>query len=261
MFARCTCTANECVIGDKAFRGKRVVKLHAGGATSFSHDKKFVLLHLPDVAHGGNENFTWLYHLLRWELWHPDTKAAGTLYIDWDGGSENTTSTSLCFWSHLIAKGWKTRIETHRMVRSHTHNGQDQEFYILRYCGWKTSLYVTSLAQGLFNLLRGFVKHKDKYVMLLLASNYDWASYFDGCHNPNWNYRVATQPLGWQYCKPEPSTYGLPAVRVKTWGDAQQRFNGERDQPNAPPLIPYVGPPGISFPYCNLVALLIFLPS
>jgi len=221
-----------------------VVKLSAGGATSFSHDKKFILCHLPDVDHGGNENFTWLYHLIRWELFHPDTKAAGTLFIDWDGGSENTTGTALAFFSHLIAKGWKIKIQTHRMVRSHTHNPQDQEFFIMRYCGWKTSLYVTSLAQGLFNLLKGFHKSKENIVVLLLVANYDWKAYFSSCLNPHWNYKVASQPLAWEYSVPEPSTHGLPAVRVKTWGDAQQRFHGERDDPDGPPLIPYVGPPG-----------------
>ena len=197
---------------------------------------------MPDVQHGTNENLTWLYHLLRWEMFHDETKSAGILHIDWDGGPENTDLAAMMFFAHLVAKGWKIRIETHRMVRNHTHNRQDQVFFVLRYAGWKTSLFCTSLAQGLFQLLQGFVKDRENYVILLLASAYDWKSYFAPCVNPNLVYY--NRPLAWQYKSAEEGTFGLPAVRCKTWGDAQAKWHGEKDKPDGPPLLPYMGPPG-----------------
>lgn len=255
---------NAVHLGNPLFKGRYVCKFHCGGATSFSHDKNFILVHLPDVQHGANENLTWLYHLLRWELWRDGTKSAGTLYIDWDGGPENTDITTQLFFCHLIAMGWKIKILTHRMVRNHTHNKQDQVFYILRYTGWKTTLFTTSLAQGLFKLLLGFAKAKrDDYVILLLASAYDWRTYFQGSANPNFKYYQ--RPLAWQYSVAEDGTFGLPAVRVKTMGDGQQEWHGEEDKPGGAPLLPYLGPPGTlsmkflsrtwsSILYCSVVA-------
>eukprot|EP00808_Paulinella_micropora_P025207 g72457.t1 len=205
-----------CNRSSPAFRGKHVVKLHVGGATSCSTGVRFVLAHLPDIAHGTNSNITILYHILCAEVWSDKTTSAAQLNINWDGGPENTDLTAMLFFCHLIHVGWRARICTHRIVRNHSHNMQDQNFYIIRYCGWRTTLYTTNLAMGLFKLLVGLKKCADS-----------------GCENKH--FKHYTRPLAWQYEPGTAVTGFVPAVKYKTWGHAEKDWRGVWDFSNPPP--------------------------
>jgi len=202
---------------------------------------RFVLAHLPNIAHGTNSNFTILYHILRAEVWSDKTTSAAQLNINWDGGPENTDLTAMLFFCHLIHVGWRARICTHRMVRNHSHNMQDQNFYIIRYCGWRTTLYTTNLAMGLFKLLVGLKKCADSVVLLLVGDDYDWREYFKGCENKY--FKHYTQPLAYQYEPGTAATGWVPAVKCKTWGHAEKEWRGVEDRVDGEPLRPYAKPP------------------
>eukprot|EP00808_Paulinella_micropora_P024392 g5091.t1 len=142
---------SSCSRANPKFKVKKVCVLHAGGATSFTHEKEFILVHFPDVQHGNNSNLTYLYHLLR--------------------------------------LGWRLR------------------------------------------------KHRRDVGAVLRASD---------CQSPHWKYH--SRPLAYQYKTEEPTTHGLPAVRVKTMGDGQKHWHGEEDNPEGNPLVPYIGPPDAAKP-------------
>ena len=231
-----------CSRGSSDFRGRYVVRLHAGGAIMYAHNMNFILCHLPNISHSANSNITFLYWLLRWELYHPLTKAAMKLFIDWDGGIENTADTTMMFLAHVIKKRWRSDIETYRMVTKHSHSVQDQKFFVLRYLGYNTTLMTTNFAQALFKLMLGFKKNKESYCLLLLASEFDWDAYFADCINPSLKYW--NRPLAWKYMAGNDESRGLPRVRVKTWGDAQKHWHGVDDSADGADILPYIKEPG-----------------
>lgn len=147
-----------CSRGSSDFRGKFVVRVHAGGATMFAHNMNFILCHLPNLGHKVNVNCSLLYFLLRWELFHPDTKAASILFLDWDGGLENVSITTQMLMCQFVKKKWRKDIYTHRMVTKHSHNAQDQKFFVMRHLGYNTTLMTTNFAQAFFKLTLGFKK-------------------------------------------------------------------------------------------------------
>eukprot|EP00808_Paulinella_micropora_P000252 g13029.t1 len=71
----------------------------------------------------------------RWELYHPRTKAAKKLYVDWDGGVENTSETTMMFW----------------MVTKHSHSVQDHKFFVMRYLGNAGTVFFQSSRWGRYN--------------------------------------------------------------------------------------------------------------
>eukprot|EP00808_Paulinella_micropora_P000837 g65475.t1 len=62
------------------------------------------------------------------ELWSPETTAAWKLYLEWDGAGDNTAATMLAFLTHVVDKGWRFQIETHRSPTKHRHGDDDQNF-------------------------------------------------------------------------------------------------------------------------------------
>lgn len=208
----------------------------------YAHDINFILCHLPNISHGANTNISFLYFLVRWEMFHGRTKAASQLFVDWDGAGENTGITTQMLWCHMVYKSWKKLIETYRMVTKHSHGPQDQKFYVMRHLGYNTTLMTTNFAQALFKLMLGFKKNKESYCLLLLTSEWDWEGYFKPCINPSLvHYK---RPLAWQYLAGNDDSGGLPRCRVKTWGDAQKHWHGIHDDPDGADILAYIKPPG-----------------
>lgn len=222
------------------FKGAKVISLQWGGSISFGGNVEYILAHGPDIAHGANANITFLYHILRNELWNERTMCADCLFMEIDGGPENTAHCMFCFWSHLVYMRWKNSVQPMRMVRHHTHNIQDQRFYVVRYFGWNSTFTTTNLAQALAKMLLGYSRTGRKAVLLLLVKNYDWDKYFKPCWNENVKY--AKFPLGWLF-RPGPANNPMPTAQYKQWGDASAAWCGEGGKPDGAPLKLYVRPP------------------
>jgi len=220
------------------FKNRKVIDLHAGGATSHGRQIRYILTHLPNLQHGTNTNITLLYHLIRSELWAPQTMSAWRLSLEIDGGPENTAEAMHHFLLCLIEKGWYSVIESHRLVRHHTHCAQDQVFYTLRYGGMNTTIFTTNFAQCLFKMMLGF-KNEDgaRNVLLLLNSAYDWQKYFAGNHNSN--FRYYRRPLAYKYFLDKDD--GRAKLMYKTFGDANKDWSGEEGIENGVPLQPHLG--------------------
>eukprot|EP00808_Paulinella_micropora_P025771 g76701.t1 len=140
-------------------KGKHVMQLNWGGSISFAGKTEYILLHGPDIMHGANENLTFLYHILRADLWDPRTTAADHLDLEIDGASDNVATAAQMFYCHLYKVKWK--------------------------------------CSGLNQMLLGYRNSGQRVMILLMQENFDWETYFNPCVNSNVKY--AGKPLHWKY--------------------------------------------------------------
>lgn len=222
------------------FRGKFVVRLLLGIESSYSTEKTFVFAYGESIAHGQNSNITVLYHILRWELWRPQTTAAFRLFLEFDGAGDNTGFANFGFLNHIILEGWRSQIETHRNLPHHGYSSDDQKFRVIRR-GLRSSLTTGSIAHALAKVLCAFKTKKDSYVLLVLTTNYDWERFYAGLMNKY--FKNYNRPLSWRF-KASERPGGLPRAWNKMWGDAQQEWHGIDDTPDGDPIQAMVRAPG-----------------
>eukprot|EP00808_Paulinella_micropora_P005079 g24493.t1 len=221
------------------------MQLNWGGSISFGGKTEYILVHGPGIKHGANENLSFLYHILRADMFNPRTTAADHLDLEIDGASDNVTTAAQMFYCHLCKVGWKCTVCTNRMCRHHTQNIQDQRHYVTRYFGWNKCFTTTNLAQGLYQMLLGYRNSAQRVVILLLEKNYDWETYFSPCVNPNIKY--AGKPLHWKYVQ-SPVEGGMPTAEYKQSGDVNAHWCGEGGVPGVPQLAVYKQEPILSRP-------------
>eukprot|EP00808_Paulinella_micropora_P030046 g36378.t1 len=212
-------------------KGKHVMQLNWGGSISFGCKTEYILVHGPGIKHGVNENLSFLYHILRANMFNPRTMAADHLDLEIDGACDNVATAAQMFYCHLCKVGWKCTVCTNRMCRHHTHNIQDQRHHVTRYFGWNKCFTTANLAQGLYQMLLGYRNSAQRVVILLLEKNYDWETYFSPCVNPNGNIKYAGKPLHWKYVQ-SPVEGGMP-TEYKQWGDVNAHWCGEGGVPGA----------------------------
>ena len=223
-----------------AFKGKHVMELMWGGSINFGGKTEYILVHGPGIAHGANANITYLYHILRADLFDPKTMASNQLDLEVDGAGDNTAKCAQMFYCHICKVGWKDSVRTNRCPRHHTHNIQDQRHYVTRYFGWNKTMTTTNLAQALYKMMLGYRNSSNRVVLLLLTKNYDWEDYFSPCENPNMKY--TNKPLSWKY-EASSEEGGMPTAEYKQHGDADPHWCGEGGVPGAPQLKAYLRPP------------------
>lgn len=227
------------------FKGKHVMPLYWGGAISFGGQVEYILVHGPGIKKGTNTNLTFLYHILRADLWDPATMSADHLDLDFDGDSGNVSNSASMMYNHYCYCGIRKSCQGNRLVVHHTHNIQDQRHYVTRYFGWNKTLTTTNLAQGLHKMLLGYRNSGKRVVILLLTQTYDWDAYFEPCFNHNVKYQG--KPLGCRY-EASPVAGGLPVAFYKQMGDANPEWCGEGGVPGAPGLQMYIRPPVLERP-------------
>ena len=195
----------------KDFKQKFVMRLCVGIATIYTTDMHFIVTFLEGaVTKGVNANITMLAALLHWSVWNPATMSAWKLFLEWDGGGENTAWPMLGFGSMCVDKGLIGWWESHRNLPGHGHDGDDQDFRVMD-MGWKSSFLTTNLAQALVKLLLAFKTKRARYMILLLTCSYDWKQYFAPCMNKYIKYY--NQPLAWRIRKLTPDA--LPTAEQK----------------------------------------------
>eukprot|EP00808_Paulinella_micropora_P007551 g4888.t1 len=227
------------------FKNRHVMELNWGGSINFGGKVEYVLVHGPGIQHGANANITFLYHILRADLWDPKTMASSHLDLEVDGAGDNTAMHAQMFYCHLCKKLWKDTVCTNRCPRHHTHNIQDQRHYVTRYFGWNKTTTTTNLAQGLRKMLLGYKNSGRRVVLLLLTQNYDWEEYFAPCWNSNVKY--SNKPLSWKY-EASSEEGGMPTAEYKQQGDADPVWQGEGGEPGGPQLAVYLREPTLDRP-------------
>eukprot|EP00808_Paulinella_micropora_P032057 g16021.t1 len=227
------------------FKNKHVMELNWGGSINFGGKVEYVLIHGPGIKHSANANITFLYHILRADLWDPKTMASNHLDLEIDGAGDNTAMHAQLFYSHLCKNRWKDTVCTNRCPRHHTHNIQDQRHYVTRYFGWNKTTTTTNLAQGLHKMLLGYKNSGRRVVLLLLTKNYNWEGYFEPCWNTNIKY--SNKPLSWKY-EASAEEGGMPTAEYKQQGDADPVWQGEGGVPGAPQLKIYLREPTLDRP-------------
>ena len=78
------------------FKNRHVMELNWGGSINFGGKVEYVLVHGPGIQHGANANITFLYHILRADLWDPKTMASNHLDLEIDGAGDNTAMHAKC---------------------------------------------------------------------------------------------------------------------------------------------------------------------
>eukprot|EP00808_Paulinella_micropora_P008687 g72672.t1 len=114
--------------------------------------------------------------------------------------------------------------------------------------GLRSTFLTTNLAQALVKVLASFKQNKNSFVLLVIKTNYDWDKFFKPCINRNITFY--NRPLQWRFTASS-QLGGLPTGEYKTWGDAQEHYNGARDLPikdGAAPIQFFVKMPGSDVP-------------
>eukprot|EP00808_Paulinella_micropora_P024546 g6085.t1 len=143
-----------------AFKGKHVMELAWGGSINFGGKIEYILVHGPGIKHGANSNITYLYHILRADLFDPKTMACNQLDSEVDGAGDNTLqSAPRCFTAISARCSEKIRY--------------DQRHYVTRYFGWNKTMTTTNLAQALYKMTLGYrnSSNRRKEACLLLSTS------------------------------------------------------------------------------------------
>eukprot|EP00808_Paulinella_micropora_P001746 g80743.t1 len=167
-------------------------------------------------------------------------------YCDGSYG-DNTGLATLAFLNWIIYKGWRWQNRLNRLVPHHGFSGDDQKFRTIKR-GLRSTFLTTNLAQALVKVLASFKQNKNSFVLLVIKTNYDWDKFFKPCINRSITFY--NRPLQWRFTASSQLGW-LPTGEYKTWGDAQEHYNGAGDLPikdGAAPIQFFVKMPGSDVP-------------
>lgn len=199
-------------------RSKKPISIEWALCLDMGTGKKYFVLHTGNIGKDANTIITVAYCIIRALLTDASAPyiSASTFFAQFDGGSENANYPMLAF-CDILNKFWFHKVQSDRMLPSHTHGPVDRPFGAPRK---KLSLKtVTNIPLALATMASGN-SPEEQAEYIIVDKTLDWTSWFTPS-KPS-ALKHYTQALAFRW-KRDSRTQGM---RYKTWGECEKDWMG-----------------------------------